>query len=55
MRFVNSYQTKEERRLKYKLLRDNGADILIARRCRDWTLGHIERIMLPQLKNATRA
>ena len=52
MRFVNSYQTQEERRAKYRLLRDKGADILTAQRCRDWTRGHIKRIMLPYLENA---
>ncbi len=51
MRFVNSIQTKEERKEKYKMLKDNGADSALARRCRDWTSGHIERIILPRLKD----
>lgn len=52
MKFVNSYQTKEERKNKYNYLKSKGADVETARRCRDWTMGHIERIILPRLENA---
>ena len=51
MRFVNSYQSKELRRYKYNFLRLKGADYCLARRCRDWTMGHIKRIILPKLEN----
>ncbi len=47
--FVNSYQTPEERRKKYKLLVEHGASWQEASRCRDWTLGHINKIMIPFL------
>lgn len=61
-RFVNSYQTKEERRAKYKLLKEHSATSKQARIFRDWTNGHIERIALPflveqklkQLQNAKK-
>ena len=48
-RFVNSYQTKDERKAKYKLVKDHGATYKEARIFRDWTNGHIERIALPFL------
>lgn len=49
MRFVNSYQTQDERREKYKLVREHHATFKEARRYRDWTKGHIERIAIPFL------
>ena len=49
MRFVNSVQTKEERREKYNLLKFTGATFVQARRWRDWTEGHINRIAIPSL------
>lgn len=60
--FVNSYQTKEERRSKYKLLLEHGATTEQARMFRDFTRGHLERIAIPflieqklkQLQNAKR-
>ncbi len=53
-RFVNSIQTPEERRHKYKLLLAEGATSIQARRYRDWTMGCIERIAVPAIKkNAT--
>lgn len=48
--FVNSYQTKEERKKKYKLVRKHGANSKLARIYRDWTIGHIKRIAIPFLK-----
>ncbi len=48
-RFVNSYQTKEERHFKYKLVREHWATSRESRIYRDWTLGHIERIAIPFL------
>lgn len=50
MKFVNSYQTKEQRKNKYNYLKIKGADPELARRCRDWTMGHIKRIIIPSLK-----
>ncbi len=50
MRFVNSVQTPEERRDKYCSLRDKGATIVQARKWRDWTQGHINRIAIPFLE-----
>ena len=49
MRFVNSYQTKEERKEKYQLVMEHGATTKEARVFRDWTSGHIERIAIPFL------
>jgi len=48
-RFVNSYQTKEERKSKYKLCKEHGASRDEATRYRDWTRGHIERKAIPYL------
>lgn len=48
-RFVNSYQTKEERKAKYDLAKEHGATGKEARVFRDWTDGHIERIAIPFL------
>ena len=47
--FVNSYQTKDERKEKYKLVMDHGATTKEARIYRDWTKGHLERIAIPFL------
>lgn len=51
-KYVNSYQSPEERRNKYTFLLEKGATPIQARRFRDWTMGCIKRIVLPQLKNA---
>lgn len=50
MKFVNSYQTPEQRREKYKLLRQKGATWQQAAAWRDWTNGHINRIAIPFLE-----
>lgn len=50
MRYVNSVQTPEERTLKYNHLKLAGATVAQARRWRDWTKSHIQRIALPYLK-----
>lgn len=47
--FVNSYQTKEQRKEKYNLVREHGATRNEAYMYRDWTNGHIERIAIPFL------
>jgi len=49
-KFVNSYQSPEERKYKYHTLRELGATLPQARRWRDWTVGHIMRIAIPQLE-----
>ncbi len=52
--FVNSVQSPEERRNKYKMLIDKGATAPQARRCRDWSMSQIKRRIIPLLeKNAT--
>lgn len=43
MRFVNGCQTKEERREKYRRLREAGANTQYAQRARDWTNNHVEK------------
>ena len=47
--FVNSYQTKEQRKEKWDLVKEHGATPKEARCFRDWTMGHIERIAIPFL------
>lgn len=39
--FVNSIQTKEERRFKYLLCRTQGINKTNSQRMRDWTMSHI--------------
>jgi len=49
MRWVNMFQTKEERRAKYHLLRSIGANSYRARQAMDWRLSAIERIYAKEL------
>lgn len=41
MRFVNKFQDKNERRLKYSIMKNAGLNPPMRRRCRDWTWNHI--------------
>lgn len=43
MYYVNARQTKLERRLKYKALREANVPVCHAHRKRDWTVNHIEQ------------
>lgn len=43
MNFVNSKQSKEERRNKYKMLRERGLNVQNAQRLRDFSMKQIER------------
>lgn len=45
MQFINSVQTKEERRLKYWFLRCAGVNEYQARKMRDFTYGHLVRFI----------
>lgn len=48
-KFVNLWQTKEERREKYYLLRSIGLPICKCRQARDWHLTQIEKIYATEL------
>lgn len=45
MSWVNHYQTKQERRLKYRMVRDKGFSSYKAIRLRDWTLNHVKKFL----------
>lgn len=49
MRYVNSYQSKDERKAKYNFLRLFGASRKQAMRWRDFTKGHLRSIVFPFL------
>jgi len=44
LKFINLWQTKEERTGKYWLVRSLGATAETAKRLRDWRLSKIERL-----------
>ena len=48
-RFVNLWQTPEERRKKYFLLKSIGVNSSMARRQRDWRMSKIERLYEEEL------
>ncbi len=43
--FINKKQSKEERRSKYKKLREAGFNCRMCRRARDWTNNHVNQII----------
>jgi hypothetical protein len=43
--WVNARQTKEERRLKYRMVRDKGFSSYKAQRLKDWTLNHVKKFL----------
>lgn len=43
-KFINLWQSKEERQQKYWLAKASGANSSLARRARDWRLSKIERL-----------
>jgi len=50
IRWVNMHQTKEERREKYRLAREHGANSYQARVVRDWTMPHL-KLFLEAIKD----
>lgn len=44
-RLINKFQTKEERHLKYRMVRDKGFSSYKAQRLRDWTLNHVKKFL----------
>jgi len=45
MRFVNMYQTSDERRDKYRKLKLAGFNVRMAQRARDWTWNHVNLLI----------
>ena len=48
MNYIDSYQSKEEKKEKYDMLKNAGLNYYMRKRARDWTLSHVKQLIEAQ-------